>query len=286
LKACLACGEHFIADSWECPVCGAGPQTAEGFLGFALELTEGTGFEPSYFSELAELESSNFWFRSRNQLIVEMLRLYFPTAGNFLEIGCGTGYVLSGISCAFPRLHLYGSELFCAGLHFARQRLPQATLYQMDARAIPFAEEFDAIGIFDVLEHIADDGQVLQEVHRALRPGGGLLLTVPQHPWLWSRADVRACHVRRYRAGALRRRLEAAGFEILRVTSFVAWLLPLLALTRWVERLRPASPPAGFGLPAPVNRLLELVLDLERATIAAGLRYPCGGSLLVAARKR
>jgi hypothetical protein len=141
-----------------------------------------------------------------------------------------------------------------------------------------------------MLEHIEEDAVVLAQMFKATRPGGGLLLTVPQHPWLWSRADERACHVRRYRAAELRHRVESAGYEVVRMTSFVAWLLPFMALARAMERRCRAGIadglPSGFALPRPVNRLFEVLLDLERVTIAAGLSYPLGGSLLLAARKR
>src|ERR1041384_8013479 len=115
-----------------------------------------------------------------------------------MEIGCGTGYVLSGIRQAFPDLRLSGSEIFSVGLTFAAERLPGIQLYQMDARQIPFREEFDVVGAFDVLEHVTEDEEVLSQMYQATRKGGGILLTVPHHPFLWSSLDVHARHVRRY----------------------------------------------------------------------------------------
>ena len=67
-------------------------------------------------------------------------------------------------TCAFP-----GSELFSQGLAFAAERLPGAELMQMDARSIPYVAEFDAIGAFDVLEHIVEDEMVLRETNKALK---------------------------------------------------------------------------------------------------------------------
>src|SRR5690606_22871969 len=116
----------------------------------------------------------------------------------FLEIGCGTGFVLSGVADAFPAVRLFGSEIFTAGLEFAARRQPSVNFMQMDARSLPFLDEFDVIGAFDVLEHIVEDGQVLAQMREALKPNGIILLTVPQHEWLWSPVDEFACHVRRY----------------------------------------------------------------------------------------
>ena len=41
---------------------------------------------------------------------------------NFLEIGCGTGFVLSGVASAFPQTCLSASEIDSAGLQFVRQK--------------------------------------------------------------------------------------------------------------------------------------------------------------------
>jgi 2-polyprenyl-3-methyl-5-hydroxy-6-metoxy-1,4-benzoquinol methylase len=73
-------------------------------------------------------------------------------------------------------------------------------------RAVPSAETFDVIGEFDVLEHIEDEKAVLMAMHRALRPGGDIALTVPQHPRLWSGTDEAAHHKRRYERGELEKR--------------------------------------------------------------------------------
>jgi len=99
-----------------------------------------------------------------------------PGVPLFLEIGCGTGHVLSGVARAYPGTKIYGSELFPAGLAFAAEREPAADFMQMDARHIPFIDEFDVIGAFDVLEHIKEDEQVLAQMYSALKPGGSWYL--------------------------------------------------------------------------------------------------------------
>ena len=89
------------------------------------------------------------------------LEHYFPDATIFFEIGCGTGFVLVGIGKALPRLTLGGGEVSSVGLRLAADRVPGVDLFQMDARQIPFENQFDVIGAFDVLEHMGDDELVL-----------------------------------------------------------------------------------------------------------------------------
>ncbi len=248
----------------------------------------GAGYQPEAYAGLAALEAGNFWFRARNRSIVWALRRHFPQMQRYLEIGCGTGFVLAGVADAFPRARLTGSEVFSAGLPYAAVRVETAELLQMDARHIPYVDEFDVIGAFDVLEHIEEDEAVLGEMLRALRPGGGIVLTVPQHPWLWSRQDEYACHVRRYRIGELREKVRRAGFRVELETSFVSLLLPAMFASRVIYRHAPqeSDPMAELHLPALVNRAFEVAMTLERLLIESGLRLPVGGSLLLVARKQ
>jgi SAM-dependent methyltransferase len=288
LKLCLNCRTNFAHDGWQCRACGYAPPLVAGFPAFAPGLATGEeGYDPAYFARLYALEAHNYWFRARNALLTWALRRYFSAARTFLEIGCGTGFVLAGVARAMPQLAVHASEVASRGLPFAAQRAPRAELFQMDARAIPFAGHFDVIGMFDVLEHIEEDGAVLAEAHRALNDGGGLIITVPQHPFVWSGYDEHAHHVRRYTARDLRDKVLLAGFRIVMMTSFVSLLLPLMMLSRWLQR----KPAADYDVLADLkvgritNFVLEAILAFERVLIRAGVRFPAGGSLLLVAQR-
>lgn len=244
------------------------------------------GFKPEYFAKLAGFEEGNFWFRARNRLIQWTLQKYFPEAENFFEIGCGTGFVLKGIAQSWPGLRLAGSEIFNDGLLFAQTRLPAVDLYQMDARQIPFESEFDVIGAFDVLEHIAEDGAVLTQMFKATRPSGGILVTVPQHPFLWSASDEHSMHQRRYNRAELRAKVERAGFHVERITSFISLLLPLMILSRMKRKSgRDFDLWEEFAISPPLNAIFEGILTIERTLIKAGVSFPAGGSLLLIGKK-
>jgi SAM-dependent methyltransferase len=161
----------------------------------------------------------------------------------------------------------------------------------MEAGNIPYVEEFDVIGLFDVLEHISDDKTAIRQIHRALKPEGGLMLTVPQHAWLWSRADDEARHLRRYGRHDLLNTLEDSGFRIIQVTSFISLLLPLLIISRLLSRsetARKSSNPQWkeLHLPGPIDRIFETICSWEQVLIDRKLSFPVGGSLLCIALKR
>jgi SAM-dependent methyltransferase len=288
MKRCLSCQHTFSSSATDCPTCGFSPALEDGFQLYAPDFAKsGGGFKASYFSELARLEARNFWFRSRNQLIIWTLNKYCKDFQSFLEVGCGTGFVLSGVSQAFSGTTLLGSEIFTAGLGYAAARLPSVKFIQMDARNIPYRDEFDVIGAFDVLEHIEDDVTVLREVRAALKANGFLFITVPQHGWLWSPVDDYACHVRRYSASELHTKLESVGFEIVRSTSFVSLLLPAMLLSRVKQRHAQSSidPADELKLSRSLNAFLYKVMQAEVALIKSGINLPIGGSRLVVARR-
>jgi SAM-dependent methyltransferase len=286
VKRCISCDRRFGTLKWDCPYCGFNPQTSGTIVRFATPIGK-DGFDPGAFDHLVELEHDSFWFRSRNRLIDWAVARYFPNARSLLEIGCGTGFVLEGLRAAHPQLRLVGGDLHLDGLAHADRRVPEVSLLQLDARRIPFHAEFDVVGAFDVLEHIDDDRRVLAEMRTAVKPGGGIVLTVPQHPWLWSASDEYAQHKRRYRRSELVSKVLSAGFAIRRVTSFVTLLLPAMAGMRSGRRLsrRPLDPNREHLLAQRITRPLEGVLALERRLIARGIDLPAGGSLLLVAER-
>ena len=294
-RRCLACNavEPIAADEpvwplgWQCASCGQSVSHSDGICVFAPELADTIdGFDPRAFEALSEAEAKHFWFVTRNELIVGLIDRFFPKACRFLEIGCGNGAVLRAVAASRSWERLVGSELHPAGLSRARERMPDAVEFvQMDARQIPAVEAFDLTGAFDVIEHITDDEAVLRGLRAATQTGGGTIIAVPQHPWLWSHIDEYAHHQRRYQRGELEAKLRRSGFEVLFSSSFTALLLPVMVASRlkgWsrdnadIDRELTINPHA--------NALLIAILRAEVRMTLSGLRWPAGGSRIVVGR--
>jgi SAM-dependent methyltransferase len=268
------------------------PTVIDGIRCYAPALALGSEDYPAdVYDRLCRSEERHFWFRARNRIILRVFRQYLAQQDRprVLEVGCGTGYVLRGLA-AENRYDLTGAEAHIAGLRHARRRLPAVEFAQLDARNLPYESVFDAVGAFDVVEHIAEDEAVLASIHRALKPDGIVVLTVPQHAWLWSSVDGHAGHKRRYSRKELLTKLVGAGFETVHCTSFVTTLLPVLLAARLAKRPRSAAESeidwSELEISWAANAVCTAAMRIDEALIRAGISLPAGGSLLAVGRKR
>jgi len=237
------------------------------------------------------VEDSSFWFRHRNDCILEVLKS-FPPSGTFFDIGGGNGYVARAIQDAGRDVVLV--EPGPLGARNARKRgirqVVQATLE--DAHFLPGT--FPAVGLFDVVEHVEDDRRFLQDINRLLKPDGRVYITVPAFQWLWSNEDEEAGHWRRYTLQSLSLVLAQAGYE-LEFSTYIFGFLPLGILAVRVlpsrlgfdpkrssdERMRADHQPRSSLL----ARALGTLTRRELSRLASGHRSNVGGSCLVVARK-
>ena len=248
------------------------------------------------FRELAAAEDRHFWFTVRNQVIAAALRRVIkslPAGFRMLEIGCGTGNVLRLLEEVGGPGNVVGMDMFAGGLCHARERT-HCALVQGDMHAPPFNTQFHVIGMFDVIEHLTDDGRALASARALLAPGGKLLLTVPADMSLWSYADEFAGHQRRYDRRELGQKLTQAGFRVDCLSYFMATTYPIMWLKRRATSLahRRHSPEQARDLflaelrPVPVlNGILRWLGEREANSIAAGRALPFGTSLLALATR-
>ena len=156
----------------------------------------------------------------------------------------------------------------------------------MDVRHPAFGSGLDAIGMFDILEQLADDESALNYIYESLTTEGGVMITVPEYQWLWSATDDLACHKRRYSRKDLSAKLRKAGFEIVLITSFMTLLLPVMIAARFVTRLKKNHRThSEFEISTFLNQLCYKICAIDRVLITSGFSLPFGGSLLAVGRK-
>lgn len=287
MRRCLQCDARFGAAGWVCARCGYQP-TRDRFPRFTDEARSIDYAVDAYDEDRwAAFEAANaFWYRPRARLIAALIAQHFDEPERLLEVGCGAGGVLEALAATFPATELTGGEPAAEALAIASRRVSGAELLVLDATHLPFRDEFDVVGAFDVIEHLADDRAAIREMAAAVKPGGGLLITVPQHPRLWSRYDEAGGHHRRYTRQELTEKLEVEGLTVERVTSFVTSLLPAVAWSRWrANRAQNYDVVEFDSSPKPAAGVLEWMLDREVDLITRGVSLPAGSSLVAVARR-
>ena len=284
MKRCLRCQTRFTHHGWACPNCGAAPAESNGIPVFAPALAEGDGSDADYrYDALAAAEMRHFWFVRRAMLLAWAIQKYSPSARTLLDVGCGTGGVVAALGVAIPVLQISAGDSRLAGLEYVRRRTPGVEILQCQACELPFDSEFDVAGAFDVIEHIDDDLGALSALRDVVKPGGLVLIAVPQHPWLWSTIDDFSRHRRRYTRAELRSKLESVGLQVVRMTSFAVAALPALWITRHIPQ--PFDPERELRISRIPNAIFGALAAMEHRVIAAGFSLPAGGSLLAIARR-
>jgi SAM-dependent methyltransferase len=103
-----------------------------------------------------------------------------PIRGKVLDVGCGAGSVAKAVKRQRPDLEVFGCDVSNAALAVAAAAPENVDFRSAAAEKLPFKDsEIDFVWIFDVLEHVDDPEQVLLEVRRVLRPGGGFHIVLP-----------------------------------------------------------------------------------------------------------
>lgn len=242
-------------------------------------------FDPAAFARLFELEGKHYWFRARNQVIGEVMKRYKVAAGqniSVLELGCGNGNALSYLSRTLGIEKIWGADLFAEALRHCQERA-RLPVIQLDAHALPFESSLDVVCMFDVLEHLQADMDILAEVYRVLKPGGRVVLTVPAYQRLWSYFDEISHHRRRYGKAQLCHGLEAMGFSVEMCSYYMMGLLPLMIVGRRLQSRRHSDidemAEADLRVIPIVNELLYLMCSAEKWLVSR-VGLPFGASII------
>ncbi len=140
-----------------------------------------------------------------------------------------------------PRLPIPGtvfvdaSEVACQHLHNAGGQIHNATFENFRYPE----SSFDLIGLFDVIEHIANDHKVFAQLSQLVADQGTVIFSVPLHADAWTSFDTLVGHYRRYDPPVLQDLLDTHGFDISRSAPF--GMLPKISLlsqlgTWWLRR--------------------------------------------------
>jgi SAM-dependent methyltransferase len=131
----------------------------------------------------AERGNPSFVWREGQERRLEMVRRHAPLAGKrILDVGCGVGMYTQAFRRYTPQV--FGVEVELKRAQEARGRAQGIT--QAVGEMLPFVDDsFDVVFSHEVLEHVADDHRCAREMVRVARPGGRIVIFVPNRLYLF-----------------------------------------------------------------------------------------------------
>jgi len=243
--------------------------------------------ERAEYERMHEVEDRMWWYRGLRALAAQLLtgalaRSQVP--GPVLDAGCGTGGMLLKLGPAVAGRPTLGLEHDMVAASFAAAKAGRPVAAG-SVTEMPLGDGALAAYLsLDVLCHGGVEPAVaLKEAHRCLRPGAIAIFNLPAYGWLLSAHDRRVHNVRRFTGSQARALLVGNGFRILRSSYWNTLLFPLMLIHRLLERDDAESDVRDY--PRWLDALFSTALAAERAAIAAGIRLPFGGSLIVVAAR-
>jgi len=232
--------------------------------------------DSSYASEYRRLHEEHWWWRSREEVVLRLLRQLDQGRGNqrILDIGCGDGLM-------FDQLAEFGAV---EGIEIDASIISKNNPWRDAIHVAPFDQKFrpgktySTILMLDVLEHLPDPAAALRHALSLLTPHGKLVITVPAFRSLWTTHDDLNHHYTRYTRRSFRKLTEGVA-RIQRDRYLFHWLFLAKLLVRAKESVVPAIPQPPRVPPRWINRLLYDVSRFEQQWLR-WLRLPLGGSYL------
>jgi SAM-dependent methyltransferase len=228
---------------------------------------------------------SGYWFDHRAAAVVDALTAA-TDARAIWDVGAGTGAM--SVRLASAGFDVVSVEPLIEGATAIRELGGEAVFCgSLQALHLP-DDSLRLVGLFDVIEHLAEPQDLLHEVHRVLEPGGLVVVTVPALQALWSTEDEVAGHHRRYTRQGLDADMESLGFRTLRSEYlFAALVFPALALRAIpyrIGRRRAAeavhrNTAKQLAPSATVDNTARRILRFERA-VSRRMHLPVGLSVV------
>lgn len=233
--------------------------------------------------ECFQIEDSSFWFKHRNKILIDQIKLEKPS-GLILDVGGGNGFVTAEIQKEGYIVILV--EPYTQGCLNAIKRGVKNVVNSDLADLKVTKSNAEMICAFDVIEHISNDNHFIKICYDSLEIGGKLFIAVPSIQLLWSKEDEIAGHYRRYSKNQLIGLIESNGFKVKHCSYFFSFLaLPILLFRTIPDMLNIKIPKKIKSGELKTNRVIDFFCRIESKVFFKRKLIPFGSSLFLVAVK-
>lgn len=246
--------------------------------------------EECEFQVYYDQEKRHWWFIHRYQIVAWVISNIINQISKeciFLDVGCGTGGLLEGIS-HIAGMSAFGIDVSNTALNFCIKR-GISRIAQADAMSLPFKDDSIDIALScEVIDHATIDPRItLKEIYRICKKEGWVIISDVSFEFLKSEHDKVYHTKHRFNKKEMSRLITDAGFKIVKISYYNFLLFPIISAIRILRKLLASKEKTSSDLKETIwffNCLLIKFLRVERELLK---RYslPYGSSLLCVARK-
>jgi SAM-dependent methyltransferase len=198
----------------------------DGIIEYLDPLDLEISYPKDMYERYNEETDAGYWVIHRSREILRKLKEL--DLDQLVEVGAGTGSVCGYL--AQNGIDVVAIEPLRAGAITIKKLGINTICGRLEIINFP-SDSIKAYGAFDVLEHIENPKQLLEEIYRTLEPGGYLFVTVPCGQWLWGDIDKSLGHYRRYSKRRINEVVSQSGFTLIKSRYlFFTLVLPALLL--------------------------------------------------------
>jgi 2-polyprenyl-3-methyl-5-hydroxy-6-metoxy-1,4-benzoquinol methylase len=168
--------------------------------------------DPNLMTHYFTKERLAFYRQVRDRLT----RLKISPA-DVLDVGCGSGHLLSEVKAVFPAAHLTGVDFSPESIKLARKLHPALAFDVLSIFDVEqLGRQFDLILCTEVIEHLEEAGAAVEKLLAVCRPGGAVVITVPE-----GRRDTFAGHFNFWTPESFRREFRHLNPQVEEFASYL-----------------------------------------------------------------
>ena len=236
--------------------------------------------ESDVYKRHIENEKKHWWFVARREIIFSQLyNIKKKKTFNILDFGAGSGTNIE-ILTRLGNVDVYESNI--------KMRIFLKNKYKKNKKVKiinKIKKKYDLVLAADVVEHIKNDKQAIQNFYNFLKKNGHILITVPAFNFLFSNKDITLKHFRRYKKSNIRELLNK-NFKIKKLSYFNFFLFLPIALSILILKVKKTKF-IKFAETTPINWVnitFKNIFLLEKYLLRF-LNFPFGISIIALAKK-